>query len=181
MNHKGTVTLETDRLILRKVTKDDLKSVYKYLFHDKKAANRGNWNYYDSYDVFANNFVISDEIDEYQWVLFLKDGRIPIGHLGVHTISDEDQSCEIGYALAYKYWNKGYMTEALKEVIKFLILEVGFNRVAAAYRNKNIASGRVMEKAGMKYEGTLREARYRNGIFLDRHMYSVIKKDIDNN
>ena len=60
-------------------------------------------------------------------------------------------SCEIGYVLGKAYWGRGIMTEALKTVLDFCFTQAGFQKVRARYASLNLASGRVMEKAGMSY------------------------------
>ena len=69
------------------------------------------------------------------------------------------------------------MTEALKAVMDFLFDEVGLNRVAACHDPNNPASGRVMEKAGMKYEGILREAGKNNTGICDEVWHSMIRSE----
>ena len=71
------------------------------------------------------------------------------------------------------------MTCCLARVIHFLFTEVGANRVESMHSVHNIASGKVMEKAGMKYEGTLRSYNYSNYGISDAKMYSIIRSEYD--
>lgn len=69
------------------------------------------------------------------------------------------------------------MAEAVKAVIAFLFEEVGVNRIAARHDVNNPNSGKVMQKAGMKYEGTLRQADRNNQGIIDYAIYSVLKSE----
>ena len=82
-----------------------------------------------------------------------KENMQAIGSISIVNFSDLHEWCEIGYCLSRNYWNNGIMTEALKAVIKLCFTKVGFNRVHAFHHAENKASGRVMLKSGMKYEG----------------------------
>ena len=89
---------------------------------------------------------------EYRWAILLNGNDEPIGAIDVVGVSEDNKTATIGYVLSYNYWNKGYATEALKEVIKYLF-DNGFNVIEAEHHIDNIASGKVVEKCGMKYIG----------------------------
>jgi ribosomal-protein-alanine N-acetyltransferase len=84
---------------------------------------------------------------------------------------------EIGYVIGRKYWGEGLMTEAVKEVIRFGFERMNLNRIQATCFPENIGSYRVMEKAGMKFEGTLREQMFIKGRFQDLKLYSILRKE----
>ena len=111
----------------------------------------------------------------------MKEIGEPIGGIAAVKLNEEYKSCEIGYCIGSRYWNQGITTEALKAVIDFMINEVGINRVEALHDTNNCASGKVMAKAGMKFEGILREAKVRNGEFYSLAVYSALKSDSMNN
>ena len=71
--------------------------------------------------------------------------------------------------------------EALKSILEFLLTEVNYNRVEGGHFSDNPASGRVMEKSGMKYEGTLRQSNinWKTGKFIDSKLYGIIKNDLN--
>lgn len=85
----------------------------------------------------------------------------------------------IGYALESKYWNRGYMTEALSKVIEFFFKEVDVNRIESQHDPNNTASGKVMQKCGIKYEGTLREADWSNQGTVDAIVYAILSCEYD--
>jgi ribosomal-protein-alanine N-acetyltransferase len=79
--------------------------------------------------------------------------------------------------LGEKFWNHGYMSEALFKVIDFLFETTDVNRIEAEHDTKNSNSGKVMAKAGMTFEGVLREAGYNNQGIVDVAYYSILRSD----
>lgn len=108
----------------------------------------------------------------------LKENEKVIGSISVVELSNTNEHCDIGYCIGKAYWNKGITTEALKAVILFLFNEIGFERVQAIHYTENVASGEVMKKAGMTYEGRRRKF-HKNlaGIFVDCDAYAILKED----
>ncbi len=99
-----------------------------------------------------------------------------IGAMGLQ-FDWKNQSAELGYWIGKPYWNQGYATEAAQAVLEFAFGELGLNRVEARHMTKNPASGRVMQKIGMSYEGTLRQAIYRFGNFEDAALYGILRRE----
>ena len=100
-----------------------------------------------------------------------------IGTIGFMWINLDYRSGEVGYSLSRAYWNQGIMTEALRAVLAFGFDTLQLNRIEAQHETDNPASGRVMEKAGMRPEGTLRAKVYNKGRFTDVRIWAVLKKD----
>ncbi len=92
-------------------------------------------------------------------------------------LDPENESAEMGYWLGEPYWNQGYTTEAARAVIEFGFEVIGLNRIFAQYFTRNPASGRVMQKAGMKYEGCLRQRLKKGDRFEDIRIYAILKSD----
>jgi len=83
---------------------------------------------------------------------------------------------EVGYCIGQPWWGKGIMTEALQRVIQFGFEEVGFNRIQAIHNIKNPASGRVMQKAGMQFEGIMKSYMLDNdGEVADHALYGIVR------
>ena len=123
---------------------------------------------------------ISSAIDRYDWEIVEKHTGNLIGKIAFFDIDEKLRSCTIGYHTEENHRNKGYMTEAVACVLRFMILEVGFNRISGGHQSDNPASGRVMAKAGMKYEGTSRkDFMNEDGTVVDSTGYSMIKQDFD--
>lgn len=86
---------------------------------------------------------------------------------------------EMGYWVGKPYWNQGYCTEAAKAVIQLGFDHLGLNRIQARHMTVNPASGRVMQKCGMTYEGTLRQAAYREPDYHDLALYSILRSEYE--
>ena len=103
-----------------------------------------------------------------------EDGAF-VGVIGV--IPEPHDMAEFGYWIGQEYWNRGYATEAAAAVIDFTFRVLDVNRIEALHFIRNPASGRVMEKCGMKHEGTLRQARKKGDEYLDVKVYAILRSD----
>lgn len=106
----------------------------------------------------------------------LKSDSSLVGAVGLHFVP-ANHLAELGYWVGKPFWNQGYCSEAAIEVVRFGFEQMNLNRIQARHMVKNPASGRVMEKAGMKFEGILRQSLFRWGKFEDVAMYSILKKE----
>lgn len=181
MNHSGTVTLETERLILRRFTPDDAETAFRNWESSEKVTRYLTWEPYKSIDDL--NGYIQYCIDEYQkpdnynWVIEYKEVKEVIGSISVILIREDIAACEVGYCLGDKFWGRGIMPEALGEVIRFLFEEVGMNRIFATHDARNPNSGKVMEKCGLRYEGTMRQASRNNQGICDSVMRAILREE----
>ena len=103
-------------------------------------------------------------------------GRV-VGTIGFVWIDDEHNCAEIGYSLAQEYWGRGLMTEALRAMLEFAFVRLHLNRVEAMFDVRNRASGRVMEKCGMRREGLLRQKLYNKGEYVDVEIWAILARD----
>ena len=88
------------------------------------------------------------------------------------------QTAELGYYIAEEYWGRGIMTEAVKQICGYVFDKSDILRIYAEPFAYNIASCRVLEKAGFQYEGTLRSNAVKNGKIIDMKMYSLLKTEL---
>ena len=86
---------------------------------------------------------------------------------------------ELGYWIGVPYWGRGYATEAAREVVKYGFEKVQLNRIFAAHFKHNPASGKVLQKIGMKYEGCMRQNILKWGDFIDVEVYSILRQEFD--
>ena len=100
-----------------------------------------------------------------------------IGSIDFVKYDEKNFSAEIGYVLNKKYWNKGIMTEVLKEIVEFGFDEMNLVRIETRLDSMNVASERVMQKSGLKYEGTLRKKEFLKNKFIDVKYYSILKDE----
>ena len=182
LNHKGTKTIETDRLILRQFTMEDAPAMFRNWANDDEVTKHLTWPTHS--DVEVTKMVLSDwtshyaKPDFYNWAIVLKEnGGEPIGNISVVRINHNTECAAMGYCMSRAHWRKGVMPEALKAVVDFLFDEVGFNRIEAEHDVNNPASGRVMEKAALRYEGTLRQSGRNNQGIVDLVWRAILRSD----
>lgn len=185
MEHKGTQPLETQRLLLRRFALDDLESFYHNCLSDYEVWR---WTSYDQVDcledvqkkagLFTPNwFAAYDRPDRYSWAVSLKPDGQAIGRVfGMHP-DDRAQEVELAYELGRSYWGRGLMTEAVQEALRFFFEDVGFFRVYCYHADQNPASGRVMEKCGMRREGVMKLACRCNGGRFDKVNYALLREE----
>lgn len=185
MDYKGTTRLETERLILRRFTIDDANDVFKNYASSDEVTRYITWETHSSISV--TNDYLRGLIESYKdsktfnWAIELKSNHKVIGQIGASNLDENASKIRVGYCIGEKWWNCGIVTEALLEVIKFLFEEVGVNRIEAYHNAKNLASGKVMQKCGMRLEGILRQSyKYKDGIS-DECIYGILRDDIKNN
>ena len=173
--------LETERLKLRPLRMSDARDLFDYA-KDPEVCRHVLWRAHTS--ISDSRTFIRDVHRQYRSgfpgsfaIEFKENGRM-IGTIGYMWLSSEYRSCEIGYSLSRRYWNQGIMTEALAEVIRYTFSTLHINRIEAMHEVDNPASGRVMKKAGMQYEGTMRQRIRNKGHFSDVCMYSILASDI---
>ncbi len=87
------------------------------------------------------------------------------------------QTAEMGYHLAEEYWGQGVMTQAVKETCRYVFAHSDIIRIYAEPFERNVASCRVLEKAGFQWEGTLRSNAVKDGVILDMKMYSILRPE----
>lgn len=179
MNHLGTRELATERLTLRRFEIEDAENMFYNWASDPEVTKYLTWPTHKSVEVtetIIKEWVSQyDRKDFYQWAIELNDLEQPIGTISVIEVKEDIEAVEIGYCIGREFWNKGYTSEALREIIRFFIVEVGAGRVAARHDVNNPNSGKVMASAGMEYEGTLRCADKNNQGICDVAYYSKIR------
>jgi len=176
--------LETGRLLLRKMSLSDAEDLFEYA-SDPEVAKYTTWQAHESIEdtkCFLNS--VMDQHKNRQvapWGVIHKEDKKLIGTCGFVYWDLPNSRAEIAYALSRKYWRKGYMTEAVREVITFGFRTMELNRIEARCKIKNIASARVMEKVGMRFEGILRQHMFAKGTYHDLKIYSILKEEWTNN
>ncbi|MBQ9520287.1 MAG: GNAT family N-acetyltransferase [Acholeplasmatales bacterium] len=184
MNHLGTKTIETERLILRPLTLDDIYAAFSNWTSDGKVAEFLRWESHKDINVTKSVFDIwvksYKEKDFYQWGIVLKSINEPIGTISLVDIKENLGIAHIGYCIGSRWWHQGITTEAFKAIIPFLFNEVGFNRIESMHDPNNPHSGSVMKKCGLKYEGTLRSADFSNKGIVDASIYGLLKEEWEN-
>lgn len=175
-------TLITPRSILRPFTPDDAPAVKKLAGEWEIAETTANIPHpYEegmAEEWISTHREASDKGEEVTFAITLKPNGLLIGAIGIH-INQAHRLAEMGYWIGRPYWNQGYCTEAAKGVLKYAFEVLGLNRVQARHMTKNPASGCVMQKVAMKYEGTLRRSLFRWGKFEDVAVYAILRDEYD--
>lgn len=182
MKNCGTQRIETDRLILRRYVIEDADAMYKNWASDSEVTKFLTWQPHSSVEVSRSIIVdwLKEYSDEkyYQWAIVLKDnGNEPIGGISVVHMNEDISMVHIGYCLGRAWWRRGIMSEALKAVMDFMFDTVEVNRVESRHDPMNPNSGKVMQKCGMKYEGTLRSADRNNQGICDACYYALLRSE----
>lgn len=171
-------TLHTARLLLRPFTRADAPRVQLYAGAREIAEMTGHIPH--PYPDDAAEEWIGGHAAEWRrgdaatFAIILRETDELIGAIGL-TMHPQHRSAEMGYWLGIPFWNRGYMTEAAGAVLHFAFESLRLHRVYATHFARNPASGRVMQKIGMTYEGTLREHFLRWERFEDLVYYGILK------
>lgn len=184
LNLIGTKTIETEHFILRAFRESDGEYMYKNWASDPDVARYVTWEPHVSPEVSRELCRIWEEdakrSDIFNWAMVLKETGEPIGGISVVKLDEKISEADIGYCMGQQWWNKGYMTECFKAVIKFLFMEVNINRISACHHTSNPASGKVMKKCGLRPEGIKRQGAILNDELFDLAQYAILRSDYEN-
>lgn len=179
LTHRGTQTIETQRLILRRFSVDDAATMYHNWASDDEVTKYLTWPSHGS--VETTEAVLREWVASYNdeafylWAIELA-GQ-PIGSISVVERNDDLKNAEIGYCMGRRWWYRGIMSETLKAVMDYLFDEVGYRRLEARHDPRNPNSGAVMRKCGMKYEGTTRGSDRNNQGICDASYYALLRDE----
>jgi len=172
--------LETNRLKLVQVSPVHAKSYYNIMSRDDVTKYYG----MDSLKTIEEaEHVISSMQNTFdtkrgiRWAILLKDDDTFIGTLGLNNLSFSGKKAEIGYELHPTYWNKGITTEAVKEVLRYSFNEIKLFRMGAVTYPQNEASIHLLEQLGFKKEGELRGYLYQNQQNHDAFIFSLLRRE----
>lgn len=170
--NKNTPTLETERLILRKFTENDLEAIYR-IYSDEEVNTFLPWfplkTMEDAKTFYAEQFKNKYTQEKgYYYAICLKEDNIPIGYINVSA----SESYDFGYGLCKEFWHKGIVTEASQAVIEQL-KEDEIPYITATHDVKNLRSGKVMKKLGMKYQYSYEEQWQPKNILVTFRMYQL--------
>ncbi len=178
LRHKGTNSIETLRLLLRRFCEEDAEDMYHHWAGDPEVVKYLPWGPHQDPSVTQKRIrewmLRYGHDNYYNWAICLKNTNTAIGSISVEIQYDGELTCEVGYCLGKEYWSRGIMTEALHAVMHYLFQEIGYRRITARHDVLNIASGRVMQKCGMKYERTVYHvSKRRDGSPCDCAVYGI--------
>ena len=171
--------LHTDRLTLREFVPEDAKEVQRLVGDREVARTLPVPHPYE--DGMAEEWIAShrpafEAAQSVTLAVDLREDGALIGCISL-LLNARDQNAELGFWIGAPYWGRGYATEAAKEVLRYGFEDLGLHRVHASHLGNNPASGKVLQKAGMSYEGTRPEHFERWGEFHDGVLYGSLVSD----
>jgi RimJ/RimL family protein N-acetyltransferase len=171
--------LQTERLRLRKPKLSDAEVIFREYACDPEVTRFVSWraheNVAETREFLRVCLVAWDVGRAFQWVIERKEDSQLIGMLAARV---EIHRWELGYVLARRFWGNGYMTETVKGLIEWAFQRPEVFRVWAVCDIENVASARVMERAGMQREGVLRRWSVHPNVSADprdSYCYSITK------
>jgi [ribosomal protein S5]-alanine N-acetyltransferase len=182
IHYYGTPSIETDRIILEKFKLTDTKAAFDHWLSDERVSDNRVSAAHQSISQTEERLakIVSDyESKEFcYWAIKLKESGELIGEIDLYDIEKATGNCEVSYSLGYKWWNKGYGTEALRAIVEFGFTQMKLHKISAAHNTDNPASGRIMSKAGMIQEGTIRDKiRNSKNQYKDCAVYGILQGD----
>jgi ribosomal-protein-alanine N-acetyltransferase len=172
--------LETRRLVLRQLRATDVDDIFEYA-SDPEVSRYTLWDTHKTLEetrVFLSYIIEQHRRGEGMvWAVTQRGTGKMIGTCGFGSFKHRDSRAELGFALSRRFWNQGLTTEAVAAVLGFIFGELKLNRVEARCDVENLASARVLEKSGMKYEGVLRQHARIKTEFRDLKLYSVLREE----
>lgn len=182
LNHRGTKPIETARLLLRRFEPKDAPAVYITWSADPTVPRYMRWMPHQNMEEteavvrkWADRYVCPDY---YHWAVTIKNSGRLIGSVSLPDVCDYDAAGEMAYITGPEFAGHGYATEAARAVLHYLFLDVGLNRVEACHSVNNPASGRVLQKIGMHYEGLSRQKYLCMAGYQDCELYAMLKQDL---
>jgi ribosomal-protein-alanine N-acetyltransferase len=171
--------LETERLYLRRVTKEDVNEIFKLRSDKETMKYIPRPLVKTEEDALAHIAMIDEKIENNEginWAITLKNDPKLIGLIGHYRIKPEHFRAEIGYMLLPEYHGKGIIVEAIKETVKYGFEIMKLHSIEAIIDPENLASEKVLQKSGFVKEAHLKENEYYEGRFLDSVIYSILNK-----
>lgn len=173
--------LQTKGLLLRQFALADADDVQRFA-GDRDVASTTSNIPHPYLDGMAEQWIGNHQKEfeagtQITFAIVKSDENNLVGAIGLSSIDHEHEVAEIGYWIAKPFWGLGYCTEAGRAVLQFGFTELGLHRIYARHFKRNPASGRVMQKMGMIYEGCLRQHFKKWGNFEDVMHYGILKQE----
>lgn len=180
LNFSPFPNLETERLLLRRVTKNDAEEILilrgnpetmKYIPRPLAKTNE---------EALEHIAMIDDKIEKNEginWAITLKGNPKLIGIIGHYRIKPDHYRAEIGYMLLPEFHGKGIIPEAIQETVKYGFQVMKLHSIEAIIDPENKASAVVLEKNSFVKEAHLKENEFYEGRFLDTVIYSLLNPE----
>ena len=175
--------LETHDLVLRPMRMKDAADIYSYA-SDREVSRFVLWephrNMSDTRAYIRSVRSLYRRGLPSSWAVVHRDSGHVIGSIGFMGYSSVHSVAEVGYSFARPFWNHGYASQALRAIVVSAFHSIpGLNRIEAQHDVRNPASGRVMQKCGMRREGIMRERLMNKSEFIDVEVYAILRRDLE--
>jgi len=178
------LAIETARLRLGELQPGDIPQIVGYAANPRIAAHTLNLPspYTDKDAVFWINLANQGFKNGTHYIFAIRHraGNDFIGGIGL-TVEPRFNRAEVGYWLGEPFWNRGYVTEATRAIIRFGFENLGLNKITSSHLVQNPASGRVMQKSGMTREGELKEHIRKDSAYHTLIVYGLTRSDYEKN
>ena len=165
--------LETERLVLRPWREGDEPSLVRHANNRKVSINlRDHFPYPYTHDDARAWIGRCKTATQPHQTFAIEHGGEAIGGIGLQPLSDVSRyTAEVGYWLGEEHWGQGFATEALRRLTDYAFENLQYERLEAWVFATNPVSCKVLEKAGYEHEATCRHAAFKEGRFLDCHLF----------
>lgn len=173
-------TLETPRLLLRQLTIADINAIEKFTTDDEVTVFL-TWDTHQSLnetEAFLNELLKKYEHGSLIWGIIVKENDRLVGIIEFSEYRRDEKIAEMGCIIAKSYWKNDYASEATQALIRYGFSELKLERIQASYFSENISSERVLQKAGLFYEGTQRRGKFVKGRYHDVKLYAILRSDL---
>ena len=172
-------TIETDRLILRRITTDDVNEIFELRSNPETMKFIPRPLVKNTEDALEHIAMIEEKIETnigINWGITLKDSNKLLGIIGYYRMQPENHRAEIGYMLLPEFHGKGIIPEAVKRLIQYGFEDLKLHSIEAVIDPENFASETVLLKCGFVKEAHFKESELYEGKFLDKVIYSLLNK-----
>ncbi|PBJ16154.1 GNAT family N-acetyltransferase [Flavobacterium sp. ACN6] len=171
--------IETERLVLRRITNDDVNEVFELRSNAETMKYIPRPLVKNNDDALAHIAMIEEKIETnigINWGITLRDNPKLLGIIGYYRMQPENYRAEIGYMLLPEFHGKGIIPEAVNVLIKYGFENLKLHSIEAVIDPENYASEKVLQKCGFVKEAHLKESEFYEGKFLDKVIYSLLEK-----
>ena len=176
------VNFKTERLNLRPISENDIKNIHNLhsLAETDKFNTLGIPNNISETEIIVEKWIFENNLENnknFTFAIELNEKEEFIGLIGINLGKEKYRNAEVWFKIDYNYWNKGYATESLKEIIRFGFNDLKLHRIEAGCAIENIGSINVLEKVGMQREAHTRKLLPLKSGWSDNYGYAILSTD----
>ncbi|MDX1544590.1 MAG: GNAT family N-acetyltransferase [Christiangramia sp.] len=168
--------LNTERLELKKIVREDHENIFKGLSHPKVIKFYG--VHFDSFEETQEQMNWYENLEKsgsgLWWSICLRNSGVFCGAIGFNDYNEEHNKAELGFWLLPDQWGNGIIQEAGKAVIDYIFKDFKLHRIEAYVESENENSCKVLKKLGFEYEGCMKECEMKNGIYISVEIYAKL-------